>query len=385
MSVAMDGDSDHTSRILVPRRSVQRSSSSSSLASNASSASTSTITSAPQSNGIPNGDGPHNSANPARRKPAPVRGIWPASSKAEPVAGLSNARSQSVPAPSAQSAASSMSALHNGPQSVQQGGQSQQANAGRGPSTDTVVVLQLQPLNDTFARKSITIPPPPDNPVRIGRQTNQKTQPTPGNGFFDSKVLSRQHAEIWADREGKVWIRDVKSSNGTFVNGKRLSQENRDSEPHPLTQGDILELGIDIISDDQKTIVHHKVAARIEHAGPHAGATAASSIDYGDLGDSASANMIQNQAARGRPQSQPQSAANGRFTGAGAQVSNVAVPYHGKWLQPVSMEQIVKRLNVCSRSQNAVKPCIDNYLGRTQTSTHSIYVDPFRTQCCASD
>lgn len=240
-----------------------------------------------------------------------------------------------------------MSALHNGPQSTQQGAQSQQINgAGRGPSTDTVVVLQLQPLNDTFARKSITIPPPPDNPVRIGRQTNQKTQPTPGNGFFDSKVLSRQHAEISADREGKVWIRDVKSSNGTFVNGKRLSQENRDSEPHPLTQGDILELGIDIISDDQKTIVHHKVAARVEHAGPHAGATAASSIDYGNFADSASANMMQNQAARARPQSQPQNATNGRFTGAGAQVSNVAVPYHGKWLQPVSMEQIVKRLNV---------------------------------------
>lgn len=127
-------------------------------------------------------------------------------------------------------------------------------------------VLCLLSLNGSFDRKAISVPFYPDT-LRVGRQTNNKTVPTATNGFFDSKVLSRQHAEIWADRQGKIWIRDVKSSNGTFVNGTRLSPENRESDPHELQTSDHLELGIDIVSEDQKSVVHHKVAAKVEHAG----------------------------------------------------------------------------------------------------------------------
>jgi len=126
-------------------------------------------------------------------------------------------------------------------------------------------VLRLLSLNDTFEPKAIPVPFSPDT-LRIGRQTNDKTVPTPTNGFFDSKVLSRQHAEIWADRQGKMWIRDIKSSNGTFVNGTRLSEENRESDPHELQTSDHLELGIDIVGEDQ-VIIHHKVAAKAEHVG----------------------------------------------------------------------------------------------------------------------
>jgi hypothetical protein len=93
--------------------------------------------------------------------------------------------------------------------------------------------------------------------------------PAPLNGFFDSKVMSRKHAEIWADKNGKIWIRDTKSSNGTFINGQRLSKENRDSDPHELCKRDLLELGIDIVSEDQKTVVQHKVAARVEYVGSY--------------------------------------------------------------------------------------------------------------------
>jgi hypothetical protein len=39
--------------------------------------------------------------------------------------------------------------------------------------------------------------------VKIGRQTNNKTAPGEQNAFFDSKVLSRTHAEIW-EQGGKV-------------------------------------------------------------------------------------------------------------------------------------------------------------------------------------
>ncbi|KAF7313227.1 Glycosyltransferase family 69 protein [Mycena kentingensis (nom. inval.)] len=92
--------------------------------------------------------------------------------------------------------------------------------------------------------------------------TNIKSSPCQSNGFFDSKVLSRQHAEVWAEND-KCLIRDVKSSNGTFLNGERLSQEGLESEPFELKSDDILEFGIDIFGEDNKTIIHHKVAARV--------------------------------------------------------------------------------------------------------------------------
>lgn len=98
--------------------------------------------------------------------------------------------------------------------------------------------------------------------VKIGRQTNAKTVPAERNGYFDSKVLSRQHAEIWEDG-GKIYIKDVKSSNGTFINGDRLSPEGVESEPFELKNDDIVEFGIDIIGEDNKTTIHHKVAARV--------------------------------------------------------------------------------------------------------------------------
>ncbi|KAG1802998.1 SMAD/FHA domain-containing protein [Suillus variegatus] len=98
--------------------------------------------------------------------------------------------------------------------------------------------------------------------VKIGRQTSAKTIPGERNGYFDSMLLSRQHAEIWED-SGKIYIKDVKSSNGTFINGERLSPEGVESEPFELKNDDIVEFGIDIIGEDNKTTIHHKVAARV--------------------------------------------------------------------------------------------------------------------------
>ena len=123
--------------------------------------------------------------------------------------------------------------------------------------------LHLHPLNDTFAPKQISLSPPgPNNRIKIGRQTNAKTIPNPSNGYFDSKVLSRMHAEIWC-QDGKVFIKDVRSSNGTFINGERLSAEAQESDVFELHNEDMVEFGIDIIGDDSKTIIHHKVACRV--------------------------------------------------------------------------------------------------------------------------
>ncbi|KAJ7471762.1 hypothetical protein FB451DRAFT_1250862 [Mycena latifolia] len=121
--------------------------------------------------------------------------------------------------------------------------------------------LYLYPLNDSFIPKHISLTPSGQR-VKIGRQTNAKTSPGERNGYFDSKVLSRQHAEVW-EEGNKIFIKDVKSSNGTFINGERLSAEGLESEPFELKSDDIVEFGIDIVGEDNKTIIHHKVAARV--------------------------------------------------------------------------------------------------------------------------
>ena len=140
------------------------------------------------------------------------------------------------------------------------------ANVGGTIDRQTAYLI-LSPLNSTFERKVIPLPSSPAS-IRIGRVTNSRTVPNPSNAYFDSKVLSRQHAELFCDgASGRAFIKDIRSSNGTFLNGTRLSQENVESAPHEIHNNDILELGIDILTDDNKTVLHQKVAARVEHAG----------------------------------------------------------------------------------------------------------------------
>lgn len=124
--------------------------------------------------------------------------------------------------------------------------------------------MGLSSLNGTFEKKNLVLPFYPDV-MKLGRQTSSKTQPAPDNGFFDSRVLSRSHAEIWADYEtGRVWIKDCKSSNGTYVNSLRLGDERSESEPHELNKNDTIELGIDISNEEGTGYVHRKISARVD-------------------------------------------------------------------------------------------------------------------------
>lgn len=70
------------------------------------------------------------------------------------------------------------------------------------PPSHAFPALHLTPLNDTFVPKQISLAPA-GTKVKIGRQTNAKTIPNGSNGYFDSKVLSRMHAEVWSE-DGKV-------------------------------------------------------------------------------------------------------------------------------------------------------------------------------------
>lgn len=357
-------NADEVARMFMPRKSAQRANSSSSIASTSSSSSTATIAStAPQINGVqmsPSAEVNSWGGTAAARKKTQRAGPWP-TSKTEPIAGVTTARPQSILATNGASATSVMTSIHQQPSPVvpsQHLGQNptQQSNGTR-PAAQPVgegnPVLYLLSMNGTFERKTISVPFYPDS-LRIGRQTNAKTVPTPANGFFDSKVLSRQHAEIWAERNGKIWIRDVKSSNGTFVNGSRLSAENRDSEPHELQTQDHLELGIDIVSEDQKTVVHHKVAAKVEHAGFLGTSNNVLDMNFGDLDPANGAMMLPSQGSlqmRGRAGSQGSVGSNGRLgpptSVAGSQMSAMSQQRPMNfWLTPVTTEQIVKRLTV---------------------------------------
>ncbi|OAX35237.1 WD40 repeat-like protein [Rhizopogon vinicolor AM-OR11-026] len=102
-----------------------------------------------------------------------------------------------------------------------------------------------------------------DTPLRIGRFIDcQAVNPVATDKLaFKSKTVSWAHAEIWSDN-GKINIKDTKSSGGTFVNHLRLSPADSESIPHQLKDGDIVQLGVDY--QDHTGEVHKSVKFTIE-------------------------------------------------------------------------------------------------------------------------
>ncbi|KAF8154458.1 hypothetical protein B0H34DRAFT_523907 [Crassisporium funariophilum] len=91
-----------------------------------------------------------------------------------------------------------------------------------------------------------------DPALRIGRFTDRSgmgltavNAPTSNKLAFKSKVVSRAHAEIWVESGGRFFVKDTKSSSGTFLNHVRLSAANTESKPYQIKDGDILQLGVD--------------------------------------------------------------------------------------------------------------------------------------------
>ena len=100
--------------------------------------------------------------------------------------------------------------------------------------------------------------------LRVGRFTDRSQPGTtdPLRIAFKSKVVSRGHAEIWADDHGKFFIKDTKSSSGTFLNHIRLSGPGAESRPFPLKDGDVLQLGVDYQGGTEE--IYRCVKMRIE-------------------------------------------------------------------------------------------------------------------------
>ncbi|ORX60269.1 SMAD/FHA domain-containing protein [Hesseltinella vesiculosa] len=83
----------------------------------------------------------------------------------------------------------------------------------------------------------------PNYKIKIGRYSERHVNSD--RLSFKSKVVSRTHAEIWVDENKKVYLRDVGSSSGTFVNHVRQSPSNVASAPMELKDGDLIQLGVD--------------------------------------------------------------------------------------------------------------------------------------------
>ncbi|EQK97588.1 FHA domain containing protein [Ophiocordyceps sinensis CO18] len=87
------------------------------------------------------------------------------------------------------------------------------------------------------------------------------SQPSAAPVGFKSKVVSRRHCEFWCE-DGKWYIRDVKSSSGTFLNHIRLSPPSQESKAYPVNDGDIVQLGIDFKGGEE--MIFRCVKMRLE-------------------------------------------------------------------------------------------------------------------------
>ncbi|KAK4903485.1 hypothetical protein LTR27_000416 [Elasticomyces elasticus] len=108
--------------------------------------------------------------------------------------------------------------------------------------------------------------------VRVGRYSerdnNNQNNTTTNNSTsdflpvgFKSKVVSRRHCEFWHSNS-QWYIRDVKSSSGTFLNHVRLSPPGQESRPFEVNDGDTVQLGIDFKGGEE--VIFRCVKIRIE-------------------------------------------------------------------------------------------------------------------------
>lgn len=129
--------------------------------------------------------------------------------------------------------------------------------AGLGADKDGLFSIRLTPLIDHSSTSSGLYFAPiirrikPDTTITIGRYTekNKSAAHAPQGSsapiVFKSKVVSRTHALFQCNEDGQWFLKDCKSSSGTFLNHVRLSRASEESTLMPLIDGDIIQLGMD--------------------------------------------------------------------------------------------------------------------------------------------
>ncbi|KAI1608750.1 hypothetical protein EDD37DRAFT_387820 [Exophiala viscosa] len=109
------------------------------------------------------------------------------------------------------------------------------------------VTLTLRNLDnvDPIPERHIVLKSPKWS-VKIGRGTqsgDEQLRPSASNAWFNSRVMSRSHAMIYADPENKtVHIQDIGSMHGTHFAGRTLKM----NAPEPLFVRDVVTLGANV-------------------------------------------------------------------------------------------------------------------------------------------
>ena len=118
-----------------------------------------------------------------------------------------------------------------------------------------------------FARTTRTLPSQ-SAVIRVGRYSERDSASDPCPNLpsdspigFKSKVVSRRHCEF-SFQNAQWYIKDVKSSSGTFLNHIRLSQPGHESRLYPVNDGDIVQLGIDFKGGEEN--IFRCVKIRVE-------------------------------------------------------------------------------------------------------------------------
>ena len=144
-----------------------------------------------------------------------------------------------------------------------------------GHPPDQMPTIKFIPHQDPrAARPSLVFPqtsrtlPHEECVIRVGRYSERDANPNPPPNVpssapvgFKSKVVSRRHCEFWCSN-GQWYIKDVKSSSGTFLNHIRLSQPSVESRPFPVNDGDVIQLGIDFRGGEE--MIFRCVKIRVE-------------------------------------------------------------------------------------------------------------------------
>ncbi len=112
-----------------------------------------------------------------------------------------------------------------------------------------------------------------DDELLIGRHAD-------GAGrLADDEEISRSHARITLDRSGFCAIEDLGSTNGTFVNGLRLSG------PQTLSVGDTIEVGGTTLGRPRAPHTRLRALAQSGAAAAHARARHLRAAATGEPGD----------------------------------------------------------------------------------------------------
>ncbi|XP_071455733.1 sarcolemmal membrane-associated protein [Hetaerina americana] len=118
-------------------------------------------------------------------------------------------------------------------------------------------ILTSRPNSHPFQERRLVL----DQKVKVGRSV-ARARPATNNVIFDCKVLSRNHALFWYEN-GKFYLQDTKSSNGTFVNNQRLSKSLEESTPQEVCSGDIVQFGVDVMENSRK-VTHGCIVATLK-------------------------------------------------------------------------------------------------------------------------